>query len=554
MTKQNKKTICTAGIVTAVILAAYICRLIGINGFYSRQTGLIRSFLYIALFVSWGIWAYSRIIQPVTRRYLLAIAFLMAFWFVVRTLKYNFVSPERYPHVVRYLWYLYYLAILFIPLLAVFVAMSIGKPEDYHLSKRAALLYIPTTILFLLVITNDLHQLVFTFPKDAAVWTDDEYGYTIVYYFVILWLFVCAFIMFTVMYKRRRVSGRRRLILLPCIPLVVLLTYLILYFSRVKWLRFIAGDMTAVMCLMYAANLELCIQCGFIQANTHYRELFDASAVGAQITDKEYQVLLSSRAAKDVDTQTLRKTQQGPVMLQEGIRLSGAPIRTGYVVWTEDISPLLSVLGELEEVKENLEDSNSILEEEHALRKREAHIMEQDRLYNIIQRDTAQQISLLDDMIGRVETAESDEERRQLLRKMLVIGAYLKRRSNLVFLADKSAVLDVKELALTIGESMDNLETCGISCGFQMELKEPVSSHQMIAMYDFFEMVVERILDCTCSVTVYAGKRDDVLFLGINTDACVDFPDLASDQVLAQRDEDDEWRLILRLRMGGGDK
>ena len=255
-----------------------------------------------------------------------------------------------------------------------------------------------------------------------------------------------------------------------------------------------------------------------------------------------------------MDTKVLCQTARGPVMLNDGIRLSGAPIRVGHVVWTEDISQLLKVLDELEEVKENLEDSNTILEEEHALKKREAHIMEQDRLYTIIQRDTAHQIRLLDHMIEQVETMAGDEERKQLLRKMLVIGAYLKRRSNLVFLADKSSTLDAKELALTLGESLDNLETCGISCGFQMDLKEPVLSDQMIAMYDFFEKVVERSLDCTYSITVYAGKTDDFLFLRVNTDADTDFSDLASDMVKTERDEDEEWRLTLRLSIGGGDQ
>ena len=552
--KWNKKKICILVAVAALLLVANICRLIGNCGIYKKQAGLIRSFLYIVLFATWGLSAYSRIIQPVTRRYLSEIAFLMVFWFVIRSLKFHIVSSELYPNITRYLWYLYYLAILFIPLLAVFVAISIGKSENYRLSKKATLLYIPTTVLFLLVITNDLHQLVFTFPKDAVVWTDDKYGYTVVYYFLILWLFFCALTMFTVMYKKRRVSGTKRMILLPCIPLVALVFYLILYFFRIEWLQFIAGDMTAVMCLMYAATLEICIQCGFIQANTHYMELFDASTVGAQITDKEYHVLRSSRATKDMDTKVLCQTARGPVMLNDGIRLSGAPIRVGHVVWTEDISPLLKVLDELEEVKENLEDSNTILEEEHALKKREAHIMEQDRLYTIIQRDTAHQIRLLDHMIEQVETMAGDEERKQLLRKMLVIGAYLKRRSNLVFLADKSSTLDAKELALTLGESLDNLETCGISCGFQMDLKEPVLSDQMIAMYDFFEKVVERSLDCTYSITVYAGKTDDFLFLRVNTDADTDFSDLASDMVKTERDEDDEWRLTLRLSIGGGDQ
>lgn len=553
MTKSKNKTAVMMFVVTAMLLIAYSCRIIGNNGYYGTEVGLLRAFIFIALFAAWGASIYNRIIQTRIRCYMSIIALLMIFWFIIRTLKYYFISAELYPGIVRHLWYMYYLAMLFIPLLAVYVAMSIGKTEDSHLPKKALLLYIPTLFLFLLVITNDLHEFVFKFPADAAVRTDNDYSYSVGYYIVNAWMLFCALSMLYVMSKKRRIAESKKLIFIPCIPIIALLLYLIFYSSGAHWLRFILGDVTAVICLMYAATLELCIQFGFIQANTNYMELFCASTAGAQITDKDYHVLLSSVAAKKVDRETLAKTKNESVMLKGGVRLSGAPIKKGHVVWTEDISPLLKVLEELQEAKENLEDSNKILEEEHALKKREAHIMEQDRLYNIIQHDTAHQICLMDTMIKQAETADGDKKRK-LLQKMLVIGAYLKRRSNLVFLADKSSMLDANELVLTIGESLDNLEVLGIFCGFRTELTEPVLAYQIIAMYDFFENVMERTLDRICSITVYAGKRDGSLFLNINTDSTADFSDFVSDNVNVERDEDNEWKLTLRMNTGGDGK
>lgn len=553
MTKVNKKTACTIRIVLILISIAYICRWRGLADFYDTERGMIRSFIYICLYLAWGLSLRNRIIQTQARRFLTAIALLMVFWFLIRTMKFHMVPSEIYPNITRYLWYLYYLPLLFIPLLALFVALMIGEPEEYHLSKRQKMLAIPTTALVLLVITNDFHQLVFTFPEDAVVWTDHHNGYGIGYILVAGWLYFCGLLILGEMYRRRRVSSSRRLILLPCIPILILLVYMVLYYSGMEWVRWIAGDVTALICLMYAATLEICIQCGFIQANTHYRELFDASTVGAQITDQEYKVLLSSRMAKSVDATLLRQTENGPVMLEDGIRLSGAPIHGGHVVWTEDMSPLLKVLEELKEAKENLEDSNGILEEENAVRAREAHIAEQDRLYNIIQQDTTRQIHLMDELIEQVEKADSDEKRKKLMKKMLVIGAYLKRRSNLVFLADKTPVLDVKELELAFRESLDNLEMYGVSCGFYSELTEPSLALHFMIMYDFFEEITERSLDCMSSLTVYAGIMENELTLTINTDAAADFSDLVSNTVWIKQDEDGEWKLALRLSTGGGE-
>ena len=106
--------------------------------------------------------------------------------------------------------------------------------------------------------------------------------------------------------------------------------------------------------------------------------------MGAQITDGEYHVCLSSRAAKPVSEELLRQTEQGPVVLENGIRISGAPIHEGHVVWSEDLSPLMKVLDELKEAKENLEDSNGLLEEENDVKARESHVAEQELILIII--------------------------------------------------------------------------------------------------------------------------------------------------------------------------
>ena len=549
MPKPNLKKHSAFFCAALAVLAAAVLRQIGfrVDDPLDWFCSFIRSVIYIVLFTAWGVSVRGRIIQPQVRRYLTAISALMVFWTAVRSIRYLLAQD---PWVMRHLWYLYYLPMLFIPLLAVFVAMSLGRPESFRLPKWTKLLYIPTAALLLQVLTNDLHQLVFVFPADAAVWMDD-YRYAVGYFLTVGWMILCTATALAAMLIKCRVPYSRKVLTMPFVPVILAIIYGALYIARVPLLRMIAGDMTVVFCLLFTAVLESCIQCGLIQANTHYRELFDASTVGAQITDTEYRVVLSSGAAQAVSIETLRQTQQAPVMLEGGIRLSGAPIKNGHVIWTEDISPLIKVLADLEEAKENLQDNKDILEEEHALKEREAHIAEQERLYHIIQRDTEKQILLMDEMIGQAENAGSDEERRHILKKMLVIGAYLKRRSNLVFLSDKDSVLEAKELELSVGESINNLETFGVTCGFISELTGTVLAINVIAMYDFFEEIAERSLDRMSSILVHAGIKADLIFFSVDTDSVSDFSDLASDTVEAVQDEDGEWKLTLRLDKGG---
>ena len=191
MAGVHRNNVRVAVIVAALIAAAMACRFISRMPSCSADflLGCVRSAIYIGLFTAWGISIRRRITQLQVRRFLTAIAALMIFWLAMRTLKYQFVTD---PNAARYLWYLYYVGMLLIPLLSLLVAMSLGKPENYRLPRWATLLFVPTAALLLLVLTNDLHQLVFRFPEGAAVFTDKEYDYAVLYWPVIGWEIGCA--------------------------------------------------------------------------------------------------------------------------------------------------------------------------------------------------------------------------------------------------------------------------------------------------------------------------------------------------------------------------
>ena len=551
MAGPNRKTVRGAIAAALLVLAAAVCRIVGRSEHMLFVLGLVRSGIYIGLFTAWGVSVRRRIVQVQARRYLAAIAALMVFWLAVRTAKYSFAED---PDTARGLWYLYYAPMLFIPLLSVFAAMSLGRPEGYSLRRWTALLYIPTAALLLLVLTNDAHQLVFSFPAGAEAWTDHSYGYAPAYFLVAGWEVVCALTAFVVMAVRCRVPRSRKRLWLPLLPLAAALVYGALYVSgavsRGSLVYLVAGDLTVTLCLLITAAYEAFIQCGLIQSNTHYGELFRVSTVRAQITDGDYSVLLSSDAAQSVPQSAMRRTETAPVLLAGGARPSGAPIRDGHVLWTEDVAELLDVLEQLRDAQEQLEDDNSLLIAEYALKARQTHAEEQNRLYNVIQQRTRRQIGLLAELTDEFESSADETRRRKLLCRMLVIGAYLKRRSNLIFLAGRTPILDPRELELAFRESMDNLELCGLSCGFRMELTRPLPAEQIAEMYDFFEDVTERSIDSASAVLTVIGETESGACLSLSVDAAADLSVPVRENAAAERDEDGEWRLVLRV--GGG--
>lgn len=120
--------------VFAIIIAAYSCRLLAWFDIGGNYPSYVRAALYLLLFVLWGYSLDQRIIQKPVLHCLRLMDVLMLIWLTLRTLKYEVVTDLT---VARYLWYLYYLPILFIPLLGAYTAIFWENPKIISFPEKA---------------------------------------------------------------------------------------------------------------------------------------------------------------------------------------------------------------------------------------------------------------------------------------------------------------------------------------------------------------------------------------------------------------------------------
>lgn len=534
-------------LLVAVLMICAVCaRVAARYGYYAEVLSIVRALIYIGLLAAWGISVQTRIIQTQVRRYLLVIAGLMLLWLTLRTVKYNtyHMTAERF------LWYGYYLPMLFIPVLAVLVALSLGKPENYRLPKWTHFLYLPSALLFLLVLTNDLHQLVFFFP--TGVLSTREYDYGIGYYVVLAWMVLCAAAALVIILAKCRIPQSRRYLWLPVVPFALALGYCAAYIKGVYWVWLLAGDLTVSMCLIITAIFESCIQCSLIQSNTHYAELFHASTIGALITDRDFSVACAAENARSVDSQTLMAAAESPVVTADGIRISEAPIRWGHVFWEDDISPMLAVLKELDATREELQSYGSILQAENAQKARRKKLEEQERLYRAMQEKAAAPAVRLSNLAKALQGVQDADAARFLLWKMTVIGAYLKRRSNLIFLADRDGMVPVSEVALCLNESMDNLRLHVRRCASRLDFEGELRLETAAALYDFFEAAIELAMDDLSGAAANVTRKEDACVLSLMLQCGTDLMSLRAAYPDAfVENEDGVWYCTLSVREGG---
>ena len=116
-------------------------------------------------------------------------------------------------------------------------------------------------------------------------------------------------------------------------------------------------------------------------------------------------------------------------------------IKGGYTIYQEDISELLDILEELNVLREELKDSNAVSMQNYQTVKRIRALAEKNRLHDELHRQTSRQINLLNDWLTKLVKTDDANEKSELLRRIVVVGAYLKRRNNLILVSEQDGMI-----------------------------------------------------------------------------------------------------------------
>lgn len=389
---MKRRIICVWTLVFSGVGIAMACKFMPPENPEYYFSSLIRSFIYMGMYYAWGRIVCHGIIPKATRRCLGGVSGLLVFWIAVSTCKHLIFKNNV--RIVRYLWYLYYVPQILIAVLGLNLAIMAGKGENVRLGKGGIALLGAGTALILLVLTNDLHQLVFSFPKGVP-WTNAACTHELWYYAIMALNALCGISALLLVACKCRIPARKKLTVLPFICVIFLISYAVLYFVEGSFVRRYLNDMTVSACLMIASLFELVIESGLFQTNVGYDNLFQSAALAVQITDQEHRVCYRSERAETVSEEMLKQADLSPVMLDGAVRLSGAAIHGGHIYWQEDVSELLAVQRELEMTQEELCDTGDVLKAVAEQKAYRLHLEEENRLYDLVEAQTAHQVALL---------------------------------------------------------------------------------------------------------------------------------------------------------------
>lgn len=473
----NKKIFYKSGIIAFLIIFAMIIRLpiiVDNPRFIYLNANLIYSLIYFGLFITWGISIKKRIIQKQTQRFLLAIVTLMVFWFLIRTIKFQYI--EGGSNLDRWLSYAYYIPMILIPLISLFITLSLGKSEDYRLPDWSRLTFIPAITLIILVLTNDFHQLAYGLTEGIP-WHDSNHEHGSLFWIIIALISITVLVSIVITIIKSRVPQSKKVLWLPLIPYIAGIIYAILYLSEIPLFRVFAGDSPTAYSFLVMAIFESSIQTGLIKSNIYDAGLFTETNLNVRILDNNNRIYY--------------ETGSMPIENYDDIRISRFPISGGHVVWLEDISEMNSLIKDIKQVNEILSEKTELLQAELELRERQIKIDEKTRILNSLSKSIEPQLQQLNEMLS-VEVDPNQLHNRLI--QLSLLGTYIKRRSNLWLLKEDNQMLCGHELEFCLRESIEVLSLRGINCSLKSSCNGMVEAKNVILMYDIFEEIIEIVL------------------------------------------------------------
>lgn len=486
-----------AAFITAIAVS-FIVNILCQFSFFPLCIHLPSSILYCFITIGWAVTVAQRIIHPRIRRHLIAISVFLLILFIVRICRWNLFAHSAIAN--RYLYYLFYISFIVIPMLSLSAAAYVSKDEHAEMPGCIRVLWGITGILLLGILTNDMHHFVLSFSRTSH--GTDQISYYWLYYVIFVWAFAITLGSYILLIKKCKLSQCRRKWYIPIIPATIALMLIIVYYlcggNAPQILGIKLYNIQEIYIVLYMGLWEGCIRIGLIPSNTGYNRLFEITHINAEIQSADGNT--GYRSGNFFDTgenaDYHRKTYT---------------IRGGSVTWSEDISALNRLNSSIADMTEQIKEENDLIEAENKYTAEKVKYETQNRLYDKIAHHTHPQLVRIDEILN------GGGELELKMQRCLLFGIYVKRCSNLMLTADNSPVMSTDELYLSIRESMEQIQSLGIVCELTKGTAKKISSGNIITAYDVFEAVIESVADHAGALSVKVSPDEHAL-LSIETD------------------------------------
>lgn len=390
----------------------------------------------------------------------------------------------------RHVWYLYYVPMLLLPLFLFCISLLVAPKKDFRIPKGWYPALALTVTFIVLVLTNDLHQLIFRFRPGFDNW-DNDYSYGLLFYLLTAWQYGLYLAAITVLALKSRLVSSRKSAWIVAIPLAIGAALNILLVTgkmpRINGSNII--EFPEALFFTVAVLLECCMQLGLIPTNTDYGKLFREFSIAAQITDRKGNPVYSSRSAAPLTAEQFATPDGGRIGAHTVLHKMEIP--GGFGFWQDDMTGIDRLNDELAEAKSKLSEEAELIRLKNELKEKETKTVQRTLVYDAIAKRTQKQSQAISKLAEAARKSDDLSLKEKYRNDILLLSAYIKRYANLTLLAEESSTVALGELVLSVSEVLRYLNFCGIPGELVSNADCTVDGGAALAVFEAFEILLE---------------------------------------------------------------
>lgn len=429
--------------------------------------------LALAIYTIWIALLYIRIFDKTLKKYVLSIGVLLAFWMVVRMFK-----TYTTGYVTEMLWYLYYIPLLLIP--TFYYNCSSYLINSKNKKRRIATIVI-STILFLLVITNSLHNIVFKIKSNI-----NDYNHNIGYFIIVVWILCLIVVAILNLIKSSKNKGYKNIISISIIILIGLV-YTILYIKNVPVIR--KTNMSVIIGTLFCVGLEMMLDFNLIPNNFRYKKIFKNSNLPLEIISKDgktriatnHSINLKENIINDIKDNKVKNTYKDNNIVKNVKAISG-----GYSIEEKDFSKINEYEKELKLIQQELIEQETILQKQRKIATEIYETKLKSEIIELLDEKIEQKRNLINELIKEMKITDIDK-----MQDIKLLLNYCKRMSSLVISSYNKEKYDNKRLEIIINEMLIEAQALGIN-GVLKTNNFEISSGETANIYEIiFETIMK---------------------------------------------------------------
>lgn len=447
--------------------------------------------VYSFLIFLWSASIYSRVTQKSMQIWLYLEAALMFIGLTIRFLQETYWYRDIPLMRVSGLC----LAATILPMLlfGMYASLGIGQNDQYSMNRKWLGFLVPVIAATYLILTDEKRHFVFFLESEEQQPNLSFHPGVGTFLFCGIGV-VLMILRVLIIYRRNRdIRGKGIMrVVIPCFEPIVMASFTLYYFlfslGIVPWLE--GKEIIELYAKIYMVEVltwEFYIFMGLVPVNMEYQSILENSTVGMQILSESEKIL--SKSAVPVSQETVRTLEEKEfITLEDGKELHMHALSDGYFLWYTDTSLLRRTIEDLENSVEQLSQKGYLLEEELRAKNNTARILAQNRIYDDLNKEVSGQLQIMKELI---DSQKNDENAEEKLRRLYLLGTYVKRRCNLRLIHLETGMIAPEDIQISLEDMVKALEIMNIPASVHWDPSEELPPDYLLCVLDTLEGILK---------------------------------------------------------------